>query len=72
MEKAGAGWGGQVGGWRHGAASVGDGFKTYFWPQVKVPVSAEDAPSVLLLPIFFFLPQSCLKASLSQEQDALC
>lgn len=65
------GW--AVGGWRHGAASVGSSFKAYFWPQVTVPVSARDAPKVCCYcQSSFPFPQSCLKASLLQEEDSLC
>lgn len=56
-------------------SSADDGFKTYFWPQMKVPVSAknaEDAPKVCSYSqSSFSFPQPCLKPSLSQEQDSL-
>lgn len=59
-----------------GADSVGNGFKTYFWPQVKVPVyveDAEDAPKAYCqLQSYFSFPQSSLKTPFLQEEYTLC
>lgn len=46
IKKAGTGRGWAMGGWHCGTAPVDDDLRTYFWPQMKVLVSAKDTENV--------------------------